>query len=70
MRRIWQVVSWLSLVVLVLPSVLYLAGSDAMGLDRVKAIMVVATVVWFVTASLWMWKEDGRASEPAGEMVP
>ena len=52
-------VSWLSLVVLILPSFLFLMGK--IELDRVKWIMVLATVVWFVSASLWMWDGDTEA---------
>jgi hypothetical protein len=61
MRTILQIISWLSLVALVGPSVLYLTGS--MELDRVKIYMMGATVVWFVSASLWMWKDNGPAME-------
>ena len=50
-----QIVSWLSLILLVLPSVLFLTGT--MDLDRVKWIMLIATVVWFAAATPWMWKE-------------
>ena len=55
MRRIAQVISWLSLVVLVVPSLLFMAGT--MELDTVKKVMIAATVFWFVSACMWMWKE-------------
>ncbi|MBN1126527.1 MAG: hypothetical protein JXA82_16090 [Sedimentisphaerales bacterium] len=61
MRTTLQIISWLSLVALVVPSILYLAGS--MELDRIKAYMMAATVVWFVSASLWMWKDTGPTVE-------
>jgi len=64
MRSILQIVSLLSLVVLVLPSVLFLAGR--MELDTVKVIMIPASIVWFITAAGWMWKEPG---EPAKDEV-
>ena len=51
------VVSWLSLVVLMLPSILFLAGR--MELTTAKWIMLAATVVWFATATPWMWKQTG-----------
>ena len=51
------IVSWLSLVVLMLPSILFLAGR--MELTTAKWIMLAATVVWFVTATPWMWKQTG-----------
>ncbi len=53
MRTIAQVISWLSLVLLLAPSVLFLM--NRMPLETVKTTMTVATVVWFVSASLWMW---------------
>ena len=61
MRIILQIISWLSLVALIGPSILFLAGS--MELDKVKTFMIGATVVWFVSASLWMWKDDGQKIE-------
>ena len=57
-KNLTQIVSWLSLVVLVLPSVLFLTGKIP-SLDQVKLIMLIATVVWFVSTPLWMWKENG-----------
>ena len=51
------IVSCLSLVVLMLPSILFLAGR--MELTTAKWIMLAATVVWFATATPWMWKQTG-----------
>jgi hypothetical protein len=59
MRTIAQIISWLSLVALTLPSILYLTGS--MDLDAVKKIMLVASLVWFLSATPWMWKEKGAS---------
>ena len=56
MKMIAQILSWTSLVVLIVPSVLFLAGKMS-SLDQVKWVMLAATVFWFVTAPLWMWKE-------------
>ena len=42
--------------VLMAPSVMFLAGR--MELDRVKLVMLVATVVWFVATPLWMWERE------------
>jgi hypothetical protein len=64
MHSILKIVSLLSLVALVLPSILFLAGR--MDLDTVKWIMVLASIVWFVSATPWMWKEPG---EPDKEEV-
>jgi len=57
MRTIMIVVAVLSLVVLMLPSILFLAGR--MELDTAKWIMLLATVVWFVAGTSWLWKRTG-----------
>ncbi len=51
------IVSLLSLVALMLPSILFLAGR--MELATVKWVMLLATVVWFAAATPWMWKQTG-----------
>jgi nitrate/nitrite transporter NarK len=61
LRKIAQWVSWLSLVALVAPSIIFLAGK--MELDRVKTIMLIATIVWFISASLWMWNSEDEKQE-------
>lgn len=50
-----KLISWISLVAVIAPSVLFLAGR--MELDQVKLIMLIATVIWFVTAAMWMWRK-------------
>lgn len=57
MRSILQIISLLALIALTLPSVIFLAGK--MELNMVKWLMLVATIVWFVTATPWMWKDNG-----------
>jgi hypothetical protein len=57
MRTLLVVVSLLSLVVLILPSILFLAGCMALG--TAKWIMLLATVVWFAAATPWLWKQTG-----------
>ncbi len=57
MRTALIVISVLSLVVLMAPSILFLAGR--MELDTVKWVMLAATVVWFAAATPWMWKQSG-----------
>jgi hypothetical protein len=54
---ILKIVSALSLVALMLPSILFLTGR--MELPTVKWVMLAATVVWFVAATPWMWKQSG-----------
>ena len=61
MRAIAKAVALTSLLSLTLPAVLYLAGK--MSLERVKWIMILATIVWFVSASFWM---SPRAENSAG----
>ena len=57
MRTLLIAISVLSLIALMLPSILFLAGS--MSLDTAKWIMLLATVVWFAAATPWMWKQTG-----------
>ena len=59
MRTIAQIISWLSLVALTVPSILYLTGS--MELDEVKKFMLIASAVWFLSATPWMWKEKSAS---------
>jgi hypothetical protein len=58
MRSILIIVSLVSLIALILPSILFLAGR--MDLDKAKWIMILATIIWFVTATGWMWREPGK----------
>jgi len=57
MRRLWQIVSWVSLAATILPPLLFFA--DRMTLDSVKLWMLVATVAWFVATPLWMERAAG-----------
>jgi hypothetical protein len=57
MRPILQIVSLLALIALTLPSIIFLAGR--VELDTVKWLMLLATIVWFVAATPWMWKDNG-----------
>lgn len=56
MRPILQIVSLLALIALTLPSIIFLSGR--MELDMVKWLMLLATIVWFVAATPWMWKDN------------
>lgn len=64
MRSILQIISLLALIALTLPSVLFLAGR--LELNMVKWLMLLATILWFVTASLWMWKDNGDGQQKTG----
>ena len=52
MKRAAQIISYLALVATLLPAVLFFA--DRIGLPLAKAWMLIAALVWFVTAPLWM----------------
>ncbi|UCF17108.1 MAG: hypothetical protein JSW59_06535 [Phycisphaerales bacterium] len=57
MRPILQILALVTLIALTVPSVFFLAGR--MELDTVKWIMLLATIIWFVAATPWMWKDNG-----------
>jgi hypothetical protein len=57
MRTLIIVVAVLSLVLLMLPSILFLAGR--MELGTVKWVMLLATVFWFATGTPWLWNHTG-----------
>jgi hypothetical protein len=57
MRLILQIVSLLALIALTLPSIIFLSGR--IELSTVKWLMLLASIVWFATATPWMWKDNG-----------
>ena len=61
LRKIAQWISWLSLVALVAPAVMFLAGM--VELDQVKTVMLIATIVWFISAAMWMWNSEDETQE-------
>jgi hypothetical protein len=60
MRTVFQIISWASLVLTILPAILFFA--QVMDLDRVKLVMFLATIVWFVATPMWMGRKE--ASRP------
>jgi len=56
MRLILQLISFIALVMTVLPAIVYFSGN--MELDRVKWLLILATVVWFVVTPFWMGKKE------------
>ena len=60
MKMTAKIIALASLIIIIAPSVMFLTG--AMQLDKVKLVMLTATVVWFISAALWMWKDDSQAS--------
>lgn len=61
MRYLAKVIALASLLLLTAPSVIYLAGR--MDLDTVKRLMIIATVVWFISAAYWMWPRASDSSK-------
>ena len=52
MKRIAQIVSILALAGTLLPAMLFFY--DRMNLPAVKTWMIIPTVLWFISAPLWM----------------
>ena len=63
MRRVLQVISWVSLVGVILPPTLFLF--DGLSLSATKWWMLAATAVWFISTPLWM----GRATPSVADEV-
>ena len=61
MKMTAKIIALISLIVLIVPSVMFLTG--AVELDKVKLVMLIATIVWFVSAAMWMWKDDSSEIE-------
>ena len=47
-----RLVSWLALGATIVPPMLFYV--DRMTLDQMKLWMLIATVLWFATAPIWM----------------
>ena len=58
MRTIIRLIGYIGIVVLIVPSILFLAGR--MELDQVKTIMIVATIVWFGASAILVWNLDKK----------
>lgn len=48
-------VSWLSLILIILPPILLYTGSIQQGL--MNTLLLAGTLIWFISASLWMKSE-------------
>jgi hypothetical protein len=60
MKTTARVVSFLALAGTIMPAILFVA--DRITLDQTKLWMLVATVVWFASAPLWMDRQSGNGS--------
>ncbi len=52
MKRLAQILSFLALAATLLPAVLFFA--DKITLPETKFVLLVGTVLWFLTAPFWM----------------
>ena len=55
MKKIMELISYLSLVLLVAAPVLFYA--EKVTLEMNKTLMLTATIVWFASALCWMGRE-------------
>jgi purine-cytosine permease-like protein len=60
-KSLAQGIGWLSLIILVLTGILFLAGN--ITLSGAKVVMMVVTILWFIAASMWMWSSNSESSE-------
>ncbi len=54
MKKFIPLISWLALAAVIIPPLLYLGGS--MDKPAMKNWMLLGTIVWFLTAPIWMGK--------------
>ena len=58
MKTLIQLIGYISIIVLIVPSMLYLAGK--MELGQMKTVMLIATVVWFGANIILAWHLEGK----------
>jgi hypothetical protein len=58
MKLLLPLVSAIALALIVGPACLYFA--DIVGKPRMQSLMIVGTVLWFVSAPLWLGKNESR----------
>lgn len=56
MKKLLPVISFVGLALVIVPACLYLAGST--DKSQMKTLMLVGTVLWFVSAPLWMGRKN------------
>ncbi|MDF7799051.1 hypothetical protein P4C99_06225 [Pontiellaceae bacterium B1224] len=55
MKKIFQLISWVALVLLVsAPALFYV---EKITLETNKALLLAATIIWFASALCWMGRE-------------
>lgn len=55
MKLVAPILSWLALAVLVIAPVMYLINGE--NLDGVKLAMFLATILWFIAGTVWLWNK-------------
>lgn len=60
MKKIAEVISYLSLILIVGVPLLFYAGKITLELN--KTLLMVATVIWFASALCWMGREKEALS--------
>ena len=58
MRQMIKIIGYIGLAATILPSIMFLAGK--MELGTAKIIMLLATIVWFATATIIEWNLDTK----------
>lgn len=56
MKLLATILSYVALFVMVICALLFLVKQ--VSLEQMKAIMLAATIVWFVSTPIWMRKEN------------
>ena len=59
MKKVLEVISYLSLVLIVAAPISYYM--DKITLEQNKLWMLLATIVWFATASFWIGTKKGES---------
>ena len=66
MRTIIKIIGYLGIIILILPSILFLAGK--MELDTVKTVMIIATIIWFGASIIQVWDLDKKLLDKQNKM--
>lgn len=54
MKKLVPVISFLGLALVIVPACLYLAG--IMEKPQMKSLMLIGTLLWFISAPMWIGK--------------
>ena len=57
MQMLLKLIALVALIALILPAVGYLMGK--VDLPKMKTMMLIATIVWFIVATPVMWNAKG-----------